>query len=51
MKGDQERCVTAGIDGYFAKPIKPQELDEVLQSYVARRMEAANAPETAGRSK
>jgi signal transduction histidine kinase/CheY-like chemotaxis protein len=51
MKGDQERCLTAGMDGYLAKPIKPQELDEILQSYVARRMEAVNAPETVARSK
>jgi two-component system sensor histidine kinase/response regulator len=51
MKGDRERCLAAGMDGYLAKPIRPQELDEILESYVARRMEAANALETAGRSK
>jgi signal transduction histidine kinase/DNA-binding response OmpR family regulator len=51
MKGDRERCLAAGMDGYLAKPIRPQELDDILESYVARRMEAANALETAGRSK
>jgi two-component system sensor histidine kinase/response regulator len=41
MKGDQERCLEAGMDGYLSKPIRPQELDEILDRYVARRMELA----------
>jgi two-component system, sensor histidine kinase and response regulator len=36
MKGDRERCLAAGMDGYLSKPIRPQELDEVLDSYVTR---------------
>jgi CheY-like chemotaxis protein len=36
MKGDRERCMAAGMDGYLSKPIRPQELDEVLDDYVAR---------------
>lgn len=46
MKGDQERCLTAGMDGYLTKPIEPQELDAILDIYVARRISAANSPET-----
>jgi CheY-like chemotaxis protein len=37
MKGDREKCLAAGMDGYLTKPIRPQELDEVLEGYVARR--------------
>ena len=40
MKGDEERCLKAGMDGYLSKPIRPQDLDEVLEKYVARRIEA-----------
>jgi two-component system, sensor histidine kinase and response regulator len=35
MNGDKERCMKAGIDGYLAKPIHPQELDEVLDRHIA----------------
>jgi two-component system, sensor histidine kinase and response regulator len=35
MKGDRERCEEAGMDGYLAKPIRPQELDAVLDRHVA----------------
>ena len=45
MKGDQERCLAAGMDGYLTKPIPPQELDAILEIYVARRISATSAPE------
>jgi CheY-like chemotaxis protein len=45
MKGDRERCVAAGMDGYLAKPIRPRELDELLESCLLRRTGAAQAPE------
>jgi CheY-like chemotaxis protein len=41
MTGDHERCLAAGMDGYLSKPIRPQELDNLLQKYVDRRMSAA----------
>jgi len=39
MKGDQERCLAAGMDGYLSKPIHAQELDAILETYLARRAE------------
>jgi two-component system sensor histidine kinase/response regulator len=53
MNGDKERCVEAGMNGYLSKPIRPQELDEVLDSYLAikdagqTRGESASAVESA----
>ena len=37
MKGDQEKCLAAGMDGYLTKPIRPQELDEILNKFIALR--------------
>jgi two-component system sensor histidine kinase/response regulator len=31
MKGDRERCLAAGMDGYIAKPINPSEFATVIQ--------------------
>jgi len=41
MKGDQERCLAAGMDGYLSKPIRPQELDELLDHQIASRRHAS----------
>jgi signal transduction histidine kinase/DNA-binding response OmpR family regulator len=46
MKGDQERCLAAGMDGYLSKPIRPQELDAILEIYVARRRATPRTKET-----
>jgi len=34
MKGDRERCLQAGMDGYLPKPIRAAELFEVVESYL-----------------
>lgn len=41
MAGDRERCLAAGMDGYLSKPIRPQELDNLLKKYVDRSMRAS----------
>jgi two-component system sensor histidine kinase/response regulator len=43
MKGDKERCIAAGMDGYLSKPIRPQELDAVLDSYSSTQQISAPA--------
>jgi two-component system, sensor histidine kinase and response regulator len=35
MKGDQERFLASGMDGYLSKPLQPQDLDDVLAVYTA----------------
>ena len=32
MKGDLERCLDAGFDGYLSKPIRAAELDAAIES-------------------
>jgi PAS domain S-box-containing protein len=51
MKGDQERCLAAGMDGYLTKPIASQDLDAILDMYVARRISTINAPVFVDQSK
>jgi CheY-like chemotaxis protein/HPt (histidine-containing phosphotransfer) domain-containing protein len=46
MKGDRERCMTAGMDGYLSKPIRPQELDQMLDKYLAMDREGIPAAES-----
>ena len=35
MKGDRERCLAAGMDGYVSKPIRDKELFETIEDLVS----------------
>jgi PAS domain S-box-containing protein len=36
MKGDRERCLAAGMDGYISKPIQPREMWETIERFIDR---------------
>jgi two-component system sensor histidine kinase/response regulator len=45
MKGDRERCMAAGMDGYISKPIELQQLDDVLNACSSRRSPNPGQPD------
>ena len=40
MKGDRQRCLDAGMDSYVCKPIRSQELFEVVESSVSNEKDS-----------
>ena len=46
MKGDKEKCLQAGMDGYIAKPINVQQLFETIESLFQDRQAADEPSET-----
>jgi signal transduction histidine kinase/CheY-like chemotaxis protein len=44
MKGDRERCLAAGMDGYIAKPIRPAELLAGIEGFTRRPGPAPRKP-------
>lgn len=40
MKGDEEKALAAGCDGYATKPIDPETLSAVVAGFVARQRPA-----------
>jgi len=51
MKGDEERCVAAGMDGFLTKPIRPQEWDAVLARCLATRKDPSSPAPHMGASR
>ena len=49
LKGDQDRCLAAGMDGYISKPIRTSEMfstiEEVLSRFRNNADEAEPAPD------
>ncbi|HTC64596.1 MAG TPA: response regulator [Candidatus Saccharimonadales bacterium] len=39
LKGDQDRCLAAGMDGYISKPIRTSELLEAIENLVTKKDE------------
>jgi len=40
MRGDREKALEAGCDGYISKPINVRELPELIKSYLAGKRES-----------
>lgn len=44
-KGDRERCMYAGMDGYISKPIDLEKLDDVLDACSSGRPQVSIQPD------
>jgi CheY-like chemotaxis protein len=43
MRGDQERILSSGFDGYLSKPVNPSSLTQELDRVLGRGSQAANS--------
>lgn len=51
MKGDQERCIAAGMDAYVSKPVKMRQLGEIIATWVeSSERQGAPGPDLNGQA-
>ena len=50
MRGDRERCLTAGMDGYVSKPVQPEELFQAIYTHTRPFRPAAPSTPTSNES-
>jgi CheY-like chemotaxis protein/HPt (histidine-containing phosphotransfer) domain-containing protein len=50
MKGDRERCVERGMDGYVSKPVRTNDLLTAIDTVVSRVRSETSAPREAART-
>jgi len=47
MPGDRDKCISAGMDDYLAKPVRPQDIRSVVERWAsAAKTNAPTAPQT-----
>jgi len=44
MKGDRERCIAGGMDGYVSKPIKREELETAIAAVIPQQSGSVASP-------
>ncbi len=44
LKGDKEKCMAAGMDGYISKPVSQEKLFKVLKEVIHRHASASQVP-------
>jgi two-component system, sensor histidine kinase and response regulator len=48
LKGDQERCISAGMDGYVSKPIRISELFSTIETVLQNKDSAPGSEASRG---